>query len=117
MANTQQAQIDTLRSIAFGSISGSYAAVGSALTYGARLIAFTNATNGDLFVSTDGSTNMLFLLANSFKLFDLTTNRSINDPVFVFVPGTQFFVKQSSAPSSGTFNIEVIYATQTNGAL
>lgn len=113
MSNTQLVQFDTLRSLAFGSISGSYAAVGSALLYPARLLVITNQTNGDLFVSTDASHDMLFLVQNTFKLFDLTTNRLNVDQMFVIPAGTQFYVKQSSAPSSGSVYIEVLYGVKS----
>jgi hypothetical protein len=109
MSGTQQAKFDTLRSLAFGSISGTYAAVGTKLTYPARLLVITNGTNGDLFLSTDGSNDMLFLAQNSFKLFDLSTNRLNVDQMFVVPAATQFYVKQSTAPSSGSVYIEVIY--------
>lgn len=110
MSLSQVAVFDAYRTLGHASISGSYAAVGGILTHAARLICFTNNTDGDLIVSTDGTTNMLFLPKASFKLFDLTTNREVNANVFVFTPGTQFYVKQSTAPSSGGFYIEVIYA-------
>ena len=113
MSNTQLVQFDTLRSLAFGSISASYAAVGTVLLYPARLIVFTNQTNGDLFVSTDGSTNMLFLAANTFKLFDLSTNRLNVDQMFVLPAGTQFYTKQSTAPTSGALYIEILYGVKS----
>jgi hypothetical protein len=111
MAYYQIVAIDTLRSLAYTSISGSYAAVGSALTHPVRAICITNATNGDMFFSDDGTNNKLFIAANSYKLYDLNSNRDggVNE-CFKFPIGTQFYVKQSSAPSSGTVFIECLYA-------
>jgi hypothetical protein len=108
MGNAQVATIDTLRSLAFGSISGTYAAVGGPLIFPTRLICFTNNTDGDMFVSDNGSTNQLFLAAGSFKLFDLNTNRLNQQQLWVFAVGTQFYVAESTAPTKGAFYIECL---------
>lgn len=100
--------IDTLRSLAFGGISGTYATVGAVLAFPVRLICFTNNTNGDVFFSTDGTNNMLFVAASSFKLFDLNTNRLGLESAWAFAAKTQFYVKQSTAPTSGSVYIECI---------
>lgn len=104
---------DTLRSLGFASISGTYAAVGAALTVAARIVCITNKTAGDMIFSVD-STNAsgnLFIPAGSFKLFDLTANMIPGkDDGFVVAEGTQFYVKQVTAPTSGSVYIELIYA-------
>jgi len=105
----QQVKFDTLRSLAFGSISGAYAAVGSATTQTARLICITNTCDTDMFISTDGTNNMLIVPHGSFKLFDLNTNRLLLDQQFVLPINTQFYVKQVTAPGSGTVYIEIVY--------
>jgi hypothetical protein len=108
---TNVAIIDTLRSLNFSGISGTYAQVGTPLTHITRIICLTNNTNGDLFVSNDGVTDNLFMPANSFKLFDLATNRSDYNSTWSFSDGMPFFVKQSTAPTSGDFYIECVYAS------
>ena len=104
--------IDTLRSLANGSISGSYAAVGTALTSPCRIICFTNNTDKDMLFSDDGINDKLFVAQGAFKLFDLTTNKMATDGFFAIRSGTQFYVKQGAAPSSGSVYIEVIYGAQ-----
>jgi hypothetical protein len=104
------AHFDTLRSLAFGSISGDYAALGSALSTNARVFKLTNGTDGDLFVSLDGVNNQIFLPAGSFTLYDLSTNSppiAVTDNLVLAI-GTQFSVKQSTAPTSGSVYLEII---------
>lgn len=101
--------IDTLRSLGNASISGSYAAVGSAISQPARLVCFTNNTDADMFFSDDGSNDKIFVAKGAFKLFDITTNRDAYDSYMALRAGTQFYVKQSAAPSTGSVYIEVIY--------
>ena len=107
-----QADLEPLRSLGFGSISASYAAVGTSFEFPSRIVCFTNNTNGDLIFSRDNSISAgeLFVAAGSFKLFDITTNhRPVNQDDFVFAVGTQWYVKQVSAPSSGSVYIETLY--------
>lgn len=106
------ARFDSIRSIAAASISGTYAAIGSPLTQNWREFRIVNKTDGDMFISADGTTDNFFLPANSFLLWDLSTNAppvSSSDS-FVLALKTQFYVKQSTAPTTGSLYIEGIYA-------
>lgn len=111
--SAKKVYFDTLRSLAFGGISGTYATVGTPLTVEARIICFTNKTAGDVIFSTD-STNtdgQIFVPAGSFKLYDLTANLIPGkDDSFVLAKGTQIYVKQVTAPVSGAVYIELVYA-------
>lgn len=108
-----QAELEPLRSLAFGSISGTYAVVGTPFDFPSRIICFTNGTEGDMLFSRDGSTDELFVAAGSFKLFDLSTNhRPTNQDDFVFEVGTQWYVKQLEAPVSGSVYIETVHARE-----
>lgn len=105
-----RAGIEPLRSLAFGSISGSYAAVGTPSANPIRIICISNNTEGDMLFSRDGSTDELFVAAGSFKLFDLQANMTpMKESKYVFDQGTQWYVKQSTAPVSGSVYIEIIY--------
>lgn len=111
MAYGIRAQFDAVREVAFGGISGTYAAIGTALTDHARIIRIANSTNAEIYVSLDGTTNNFRLAINSFALFDFSTNKIRDDGLFVAV-GTQFYVKQvSGAPTSGSVWVESIFAT------
>jgi hypothetical protein len=105
----QAVTIDPIRNLAFGSISGTFAAVGTPLTQPVRLITFVNATDGDMFFSDDGISDKLFLPAGSFKLFDITTNRLTIDTIWAFAVNTQFYVRQSTVPSKGSVYIECLW--------
>lgn len=111
--SAKKVYFDTLRSLGFASISGTYAAVGTALTVEARIVCFTNKTAGDMIFSTDStnSAGQIFVPAGAFKLYDLTANLIPGkDDSFVLAKGTQFYVKQSTAPTSGAVYIELVYA-------
>jgi hypothetical protein len=111
--SAKKVYFDTLRSLASASISASYAAVGTPLTVEPRIMCITNKTQGDMIFSIDSSnaSGNLFVAAGSFKLFDLTANLVPGkDDNFVIAKGTQFYVKQVTAPTSGSVYLEFIYA-------
>ena len=111
---TNKAMVDTLRTLAFGGISGTYAPVGPPQAFQARIICFTNTGNADVIFSMDGTTDQLIVPAGSFKLFDVTTNhRPVNQDDFCFANGTQWYVKQAAAITSGAVYIEIVYAQPT----
>lgn len=106
---SQIAHVDALRTAAFGSITSGYLPLGTAFTHPMRLVRIINNTNGDLLFSFDTATDNIFCPANSFVLYDLTTNREESLTFFVFANGTQVYVKYSSAPTSGSVYLECIY--------
>lgn len=111
MSSSQVVSIDRLRSLAFGSVSGTYAAVGTALANPTRIICFTNTSDADMTVSIDGTNAYLIVPAGSFKLFDLCTNRLHVSQYWMFAVGTQFFVATAGTPSKGAFYIECLWGT------
>src|SRR5271170_4158851 len=98
---SQIAHVDPLRSVAFGSITASYTALGSSFAHPMRLFRIINNTNGDMLFSFDTVNDNIFVPAGSFVLYDLTTNREESITYFVFAIGTQLYIKYSTAPSSG----------------
>ena len=107
---TARAFFDELRTLAFGGISGAYAVVGDPLDKPARGICFTNNTQGAMLFTDDSSVDKIFVAAGSFKLWDIQANMNAQfDDKYVLPIGTQFYVKQLTAPSSGSVYIEVIY--------
>jgi len=106
-------RIDALRTKAAGAITGSYTTVGTALTRNWRMFRIANNTDGNLLFSLDGTTDNLFIPARSFVLYDLSANAlNVQDSDwFVMQVGSQFYVKTSTAATTGDVWIEGIYST------
>lgn len=102
------ARFDQLRSLGFASISGTYAALGTALGHATRVIRILNDTDGDMLISVDAVNDNFFLPAGSFVLYDIASDDDPDDR-FRVSKNTQFYVKQSTAPSSGSVYLEAIY--------
>jgi hypothetical protein len=110
MAFGTRVAFDPVRELAFGSVSGTYAALGTPTSDNVRLISFSNSTNEDVYISFNGVTNHLRLVPNSFKLLDLSANKVRDDGLFIAVQ-TQIYVKYvSSLGTSGNVWAEVMYA-------
>ena len=104
---SQVVRVDSLRSLAAASISGTYNPVGGSFTHQIRLVKIVNNTNGDLTISYDGSTDNDFVPAGGFTLYDFTTNRVSSEGTFVFQPGTQVYAK--GTPSTGSCYVVAVF--------
>jgi hypothetical protein len=96
---------DQIREIAAGSITGSYQPLGPAFLRDSFLSTFTNWTNGDIYLSTDGVTNLKKMPSMSGRIYDDKTNDAFR------IAGTQWYIKYASVPVSpaGWFALEVEY--------
>jgi len=107
-----RAFFEPLRTLAFGGISGSYAAIGTPLEHQVRAVCITNDTQGDMIFSLDDTVaaGQMFIARGSYKLYDVQANMNAQfDDKYVLAVGTQFFVKQDSAPVDGAVYVECMY--------
>jgi hypothetical protein len=104
------AQFDVLRSVAFGSITSSYVALGPVLPGYAVQLTFKNATNAVIYLSVDGVTDIIAIPSGWGEADDVRANAP-EDTDYFYSEGTQFYIKYSgSAPTSGSFYMQVLLA-------
>jgi len=110
MAFGTSVRFEPLREIAFGSVSGNYVSVGTPTSEHVRLVGFNNAMDQDIYLSFDGVKDHLRMAANSFILFDLSSNKIREDGLFLSV-GTQLYIKEVSASvTTGSFWMHTLFA-------
>lgn len=102
-----RAKWDALRSRAASTFTGSYQVLGTAIAVNARIMTFTNNTNQDVTVSTDGTTDNFVIPAGGFRLLDIGSNAVSGAQLYV-PQGTQFYVKGASG--TGTFYFDILYS-------
>jgi len=107
------ALFDTVRSVAFGSITASYTPLGLPFGHATRILHFINDTNGTYMLSDDGINDKVPVLDNGFTLYDVTSDQDANEKLR-FSEGTQWYIKYLSVPtlqanSSNTFYLTTIY--------
>lgn len=104
------AKFEVLRSLAFGSISGTYAALGTPLEKRARLVKISNSTDAPILVSVNGVDDHDYVPAMGFVLYDIQSNQNhVHEDEYLFAIGTQFSIKQVSAPTSGSVYLTTLY--------
>lgn len=92
------------------SLSSSYQSIGGALLSPASILKIVNASNTDVIVSTDGVLANDVVPANSFTLYDLTTNATKDIQGAFFPTGTQFLIKGTAGV--GSIYLVYLYITQ-----
>lgn len=110
MGYPKELTYDTLRSLAFGGITGAYAIVGAVFSRPVRLLKIVNTTDRTIEVSTDGVTTEDILPTQTFVLYDLSTNK-IRDEGAFFRQGKAIYVRRPAAeanPTSGSVHVVVI---------
>lgn len=103
---------DVLRSISAATLDGTYRAIGTAIQHNWRVFKITNQTDGDLLISFDGTNDNLFVPAQTFTLYDLSTNAppiSVVDNLVLGV-GTIIYAKESTAATTKSCYVEGLYA-------
>jgi len=106
-----EASFEPLRSLAFGGISGTFANVGTPTTHRVRAFCITNCTQGRMIFTLDDTeaAGHMVVPANTAKLYDVQSNMNTQfDDSYVLPIGTQFSVKQVTAPVDGAVYIECL---------
>lgn len=101
-------RFDAVRSVAFGSITASYTKLGTTFGHAMRVLNFKNNTDADMMISFDGTTDNIPIIADSFDLYDLTSDQDANEQ-FRYEVGTQLWIKYLTAPTTGSFYVVAVY--------
>ena len=105
--NATRVAFEALRTLAHGSISGTYAAVGSAFSNPIRCIDITNNTDADLTISFDGTNDHVFVPKATSKQFNYESNKELPAGKLTQAIGTVVYVKGS--PGTGNVYVAVFY--------
>lgn len=87
---------DAIREVAGGSITETYQPFGSVFLRDAFRLIITNFTNGDIYLSTDGVTDMMKMSTISARALDDKTNDMFRRQ------GTQWYIRYDMTPGSPT---------------
>jgi len=113
LVSSAKARYETLRSIAYTGISGTYAIVGTPFENPVRVLKVNNFTDANMIISFNGVDDMDVVAANSAYVLDFCTNKSEKAGLLEQPAGNGLYVKKESAsPSKDNFYVTVIYASQ-----
>lgn len=101
---------ETLRTIDSATFTGSYQALGTALTHAILLVKIQNNSTVGVTISWNGVTDHDFVPAGSFVLYDITANKPQASPGLFIGKGTLFYVK--GAAGVGTVYLTALYGVE-----
>lgn len=107
--SSQVIRVDGLRTLAAGSITGTYTAIGTPFGHLIRLLKVVNNTNADIIISYDGVTDNDFIPAASFYLYDGNTNKNLPDSRYVFQINTTMYARSTGSPSTGAIYVVALF--------
>jgi len=115
MSNSQALRATSIavQTVAFGSLTNAFVALGAAMPEPIRILKINNTTDADIYISFDGTTNNDVVVASSGMVLDVTTNKSVEQGMFL-KQGTVFYVKYITAPTSGNVYLSAYYAVNNN---
>lgn len=102
---------EEIRTLAFGDISGTYAALGAAMDNPVVNYRIQNLTNQNVLVSYDGVTDHDLIAAGGFVLLDVSSNKGKGDALVLSKGDIVFVKEETSGPSSGSVYLSVYYAS------
>lgn len=111
-----RAVFETLREATPGDIGAAYAAVGTPLANACRLLNLQNASDGDIYISFDGTNDHVHLMPAtsgnaSQRQYNFQEN-AISDQTYMMAKGTQIYAKDGTTPpANGNLIVEVVYAS------
>lgn len=107
---SRQAEFLTRQDRDSSTFDNTYQTLGSSLSEAGVLVKVINDSNVDVDVSTDGTTDMDYVPAGTFFLYDLRTNHG-PEVQFAFKKGTQFYIKGAAAGSGSVYLTVIAEAT------
>lgn len=101
--------VEPLRTLNAGSITGSYTALGNSYAYPVRIYHLQNLTDQSVYYSWDGINNHGILAAGSFILLDVTTNKSLDQGQFIGQGWSTYITQAGSAPTTGAVYLTTFF--------
>ena len=101
--------METIKSLAFGSIVAGYTGVGEPSEHPAIQITLQNLTDAELMFSMDGINDHISLPSTGYWVADITANQQGNRAIRISA-GTRFYVKRTEIPTRGSVYLTICYA-------
>lgn len=113
LASSIRLDFEDLRVLAFGGVSGTYAAVGLPFVNPGRMLKVTNDTDANLLISFNGIDDKDIVLAGQSWVYDFCSNKADSGGTLELPAGRRVYVRQqSSSATSGDVYVTYMYAAQ-----
>ncbi len=99
---------ETVRSVDFTQISGTYIGIGSAFENPVHWFMVQNLSDQAIMISWDGVNDHFPLAANGYVIMDVASNKTLTAGSFMIAQGTRFYVKELVTPlGSGSVYLSI----------
>lgn len=109
-SNSVRMRPETIRQLAFGSITAGFTAIGTAFAHPIRILQIQNGTDVDLFFSFDGINNHLWFPSATGAVYDVTANKTREQGWYV-TQGDTIYVTRDGTPTSGNVYVSCFYGS------
>ena len=108
MSRELRLAMETVRTLAFGSIGAGYTGIGTRVEHPVRILYVSNLTDAALMFSLDGVNGHFALPANGFLLLDVTSNKTYEQG-FYLAEGERLYVTRIGVPTVGNVYLSIVY--------
>lgn len=111
MSLAQQMRVTSIQVqvVDFGDITGSFTAFGTPMPAPIRILKIQNTTDADLYISFDGITANDVVVASSGMVLDITTNKSIDQGMYIAQETIFYLASTGGSPTSGSVYLSAYY--------
>ena len=105
-----RANFEAAKSTDHTGVGAAYAVLGAVSSFPTQMIFISSSLDTSAWLSIDGSTDMILILASSSVSLNVSGNKQGTGKL-AFAAGTQFYIKEGpdGAPSSGDLSLTMIY--------
>jgi len=111
MSRARKLKWENQKTLASGSITANYAAIGTATENPARIVEIHNFTDAKLQFSTDGTNDKFPMMSNTSKIIDLCANKTVDAGAYL-ERGELFYVKRIETPTTGSVYVTLLYGEE-----
>jgi len=113
LVSSIRVRYEPLRSLAFGSITANYQAIGLPFANPVRILKVTNLTDSTMLISLNGIDDHDVVPASGYFLYDYASNKANAAGLLEQPQGDRIYTKASGGlPGVGSIYVTVVYASQ-----
>lgn len=113
LPNAVRVRYDNLRSLDWSLVGVNYAAIGTPFSHPLRLLKLSNGTDANMLISLNGLDDVDVLYANSYCLYDFSSNKATQGGYLELAAGERIYIKaEDNLPGAGVIYVTCLYASQ-----
>lgn len=109
MTTKVRLRYEPMREILGTAVTGSYQAIGTPLDNPLQLLVLQNTTSQNVRISLDGTTDFIYLPANTSFILDISSNSTFEDGFFLGAETSVFVKDDGVVVGAGSIFVTAVY--------